>query len=174
MGFTRGTGRRLAVTRWASLEKQELLILNLPAVCCGVHVAQSLFFCVVFCEPLFSLFFFISFGRYIVCPYGRYIVCPYGRFTSSHYPLAVILSVLTADLPLLSTLLAVILSVLTADLPLLITLLAVILSVLTADLPLLITLLAVILSVLTADLPLLIILLVSSIFSRSPTKMIEN
>jgi hypothetical protein len=48
------------------------------------------------------------------------------------------------------------------------------LSVLTADLPLLITLLAVILSVLTADLPLLIILLVSSIFSRSPTKMIEN
>ena len=138
MGFTRGTGRRLAVTRWASLEKQELLILNLPAVCCGVHVAQSLFFCVVFCEPLFSLFFFISFGRYIVCPYGRYIVCPYGRFTSSHYPLAVILSVLTADLPLL------------------------------------ITLLAVILSVLTADLPLLIILLVSSIFSRSPTKMIEN
>ena len=86
MGFTRGTGRRLAVTRWASLEKQELLILNLPAVCCGVHVAQSLFFCVVFCEPLFSLFFFISFGRYIVCPYGRYIVCPYGRFTSSHYP----------------------------------------------------------------------------------------
>ena len=75
-----------------------MLILNLPAVFCGVYV-----FCVVFCEPLFGLFFFISFGRYIVCPYGRYIVCPYGRyivcpygryivcpygpFTAFHYPL---------------------------------------------------------------------------------------
>ena len=37
-----------------------------PLFFCGVHVAQSLVFCVVFCRSLFVLF---PFGHCIVCPF---------------------------------------------------------------------------------------------------------
>ena len=64
------------------LQEQELLTLhkNLtsPPVFSGIHVIQSLVFCVVFCRSLFVFFTFFSSGNCIVEPsssYGFLIPC---------------------------------------------------------------------------------------------------
>ena len=60
------------------LVEQELLTLSehmsSSQVFSGVHVAQSLALCEVFCRCLFVLLYFFSFGHCIVCPPLTYII----------------------------------------------------------------------------------------------------
>jgi hypothetical protein len=49
-----------------------------PLVFCGVHVAQSLVFCVVFCR---SLFFLFPFGHGIVCLLATVLSVPFSIYS---------------------------------------------------------------------------------------------